>query len=349
MVNVLVLRARRTAAALVAVSLLAQSAWAQAPAPTPEGSPPAAPPASAAPPAAPPAPPPPDAGPKPLAESLTGEAKAEYEAGRLAFQAGDYATASVKFAGAHERSHDARLLFNMAVCARKLNKWSKVLGFIERYKKEGGVLLTEQDRKDADDLIGTVKSFVSPLRLTIDPPGAKVFLDDEQVGVSPLAEPVLVDAGQRRIRVSKHGFQDFTRVEDAPGGKEIAAAISLKPAKGRLLVSAGGTDTIAVDGAVVGVGRWEGDLPSGSHTVRVSGKGLRPQNQELVLKDDEIRRVDVTLSSDSSAPIWAYIGGGVLVAAGIAGGAYLLLRDDKKETGAPVQGSLGTFSLPLSR
>jgi hypothetical protein len=68
-----------------------------------------------------------------------------------------------------------------------------------------------------------------------------------------------------------------------------------------------------------------------------------------VLKDDEIRRVDVTLSSDSSAPIWAYIGGGVLVAAGIAGGAYLLLRDDKKETGAPVQGSLGTFSLPLSR
>jgi hypothetical protein len=287
--------------------------------------------------------------PKPLAETLTGEAKSEYEAGRLAFQAGDYATASVKFAAAHDRSHDARLLFNMAVCARKLNKWSRVLTYIERYKKEGGVLLSAEDRKDADELIAAVRSFVSPLRLTIDPPGATVFVDDEEVGVSPIAEPVLVDAGQRRIRVSKKGFQDFQRVEDAPGGREIAAAISLKPAKGTLLVTAGATDTIAVDGTVVGVGRWEGSVPSGTHTIRVSGKGMRPQNQELVVKDDEVRRVEVTLASESATPLWAYIGGGVLIAAGIAGGSYLLLRDDKKETRPPVQGSLGTFSLPLLR
>jgi hypothetical protein len=338
---------------LVASSVAAQTgAPAADPAPSVPGS--ATPAASAGPAAsgsaAPTSPAAPDPhAPKPLAETLTGEAKSEYEAGRLAFQAGDYATASVKFAAAHDRSHDARLLFNMAVCARKLNKWSRVLTYIERYKKEGGVLLSAEDRKDADELIAAVRSFVSPLRLTIDPPGATVFVDDEEVGVSPIAEPVLVDAGQRRIRVSKKGFQDFQRVEDAPGGREIAAAISLKPAKGTLLVTAGATDTIAVDGTVVGVGRWEGSVPSGTHTIRVSGKGMRPQNQELVVKDDEVRRVEVTLASESATPLWAYIGGGVLIAAGIAGGSYLLLRDDKKETRPPVQGSLGTFSLPLLR
>lgn len=339
---------------LVATSVAAQTGGTTGDAPpvgsaTPAASGSAAPAASGVAPAASGAAPADPHAPKPLAESLTGDAKAEYEAGRLAFQAGDYATASVKFSGAHERSHDARLLFNMAVCARKLNKWSRVLTYIERYKKEGGVLLSADDRKDADELIAAVRSFVSPLRLSIDPPGATVFVDDEEVGVSPITEPVLVDAGQRRIRVSKKGFQDFQRVEDAPGGKEIAAAITLKPAKGTLLVAAGPTDTIAVDGTVVGVGRWEGSVPSGTHTIRVSNKGMRPQNQELVVKDDEVRRVEISLTSESSTPLWAYIGGGVLLAAGIAGGSYLLLRDDKKETRPPVQGSLGTFSLPLLR
>lgn len=326
--------------------LLASTSLAQTAAPPVVEAPRAAPPP---PPPTPPTAPPAPTGPKPLAESLTGDAKAEYEAGRLAFAAGDFATASVKFGAAHEHSNDARLLFNMAVCARRLNKWSRVLVYIQRYKKEGGVLLSDQDRKDADELIGAVKQFVSPLKLTIDPPGAKVFVDDEQVGVSPLEEPVLVDAGQRRIRVSKQGFQDFQRVEDAPGGKEIAAAITLKPAKGRLVIGAAPSDSIAVDGNVVGVGKWEGELPSGSHSVRVSGKGMRPQSQEIVVKDDETRRLDITLSSEGSTPLWMYVGGGVLAAAAIGGGAYLLLRDDKKETKAPVPGSLGTFTLPLLR
>ena len=346
-------RFQRAGTFLMSACLLTSTSLAQTPGPAPAPGASAPAPATTAPPAAtaPPAPPPPPApaGAKPLAESLTGAAKEEYDAGRLAFSAGDFATASVKFGAAHEHSNDARLLFNMAVCARRLNKWSRVLVYLQRYKKEGGVLLSDQDRKDADELIGAVKPFVSPLKLTVDPPGAKVFLDDEQVGVSPLEEPVLVDAGQRRIRVSKQGYQDFQRVEDAPGGKEIAAAITLKPAKGRLAIGAAATDSIAVDGNVVGVGRWEGELPSGSHSVRVTGKGMRPQNQEIVVKDDETRRLDITLTSDASTPLWMYVGGGVLAAAAIGGGAYLLLRDDKKETSPPVPGTLGTFTLPLLR
>ena len=38
-----------------------------------------------------------------------------------------------------------------------------------------------------------------------------MFVDDVKVGVSPMKAPVLVDMGERRIRVAKDGFQDLRR------------------------------------------------------------------------------------------------------------------------------------------
>src|SRR3954462_5833949 len=49
----------------------------------------------------------------PLAESLTGQAKADYDAGRLLFGDDDFAGALVKFQRAFDNVRDVRLLWNM--------------------------------------------------------------------------------------------------------------------------------------------------------------------------------------------------------------------------------------------
>src|SRR5437867_3379084 len=68
---------------------------------------PAAPPAPAQPPPAPAQPPPPPT----LAESLTGAAKADYDAAHILYRNGDYANALTKFQAAYDKSKDPRLFW----------------------------------------------------------------------------------------------------------------------------------------------------------------------------------------------------------------------------------------------
>ena len=159
--------------------------------------------------------------PKPLSETLTGMPKAEYEAGKVLYADKDYDNAIVKFQRAYELSKDPRLLWNVAVCEKNLRRYSRMLTTLRRLLADGGPMLTDQDKKDADELAKTVEAFVSPLRLTVSEPGASVLIDDEPIGVSPLEGAVMVDVGTRKIRVTKAGYKDFVRSEQVAGGSDV--------------------------------------------------------------------------------------------------------------------------------
>ena len=57
---------------------------------------------------------------KPLVETLTGESRTEYQAGKVLFDDGDYATALQKFKNAQSKQPDPRLLYNMASAEKSL-------------------------------------------------------------------------------------------------------------------------------------------------------------------------------------------------------------------------------------
>jgi hypothetical protein len=366
------LRPRSTSTSTVAwvlvFSLTAPSVLAQAPAPkpsTPAKAPAAAPSAPAAAPSSPaasPTPPattPPAAAPqgpfkKPLAETLTGTAKSEYDAGRLLYADGDYAGASLKFQRAYEESKDPRLLWNTAAAEKNLRHYSKVVELVERYVAEGGSRLKPEDITEADALLATVRAFISTVTLDVQPEGADVFVDDVKVGVSPLAKPVLIDMGERRIRVSKEGFQDFTTTQSLQGGAPFSLMVALQPVvhQGRLRIVASPGETILVDGKQVGSGEWEGVLPSGIHSVSVSAAGKRTYQSDVAVQDNQTASVRVTLESatpaaakeDKGSMTWLWIAGGAVLATGLGVGAYFVFKPEDEE---PVPGTLGTVELPL--
>ena len=109
---------------------------------------------------------------KPLAETLTGMARAEYEAGRLLYVDGDYAGAALKFQRAYEESKDPRLLWNTAAAEKNLRHYAKVVELVERYVAEGGTRLKPEDRAEADALLVTVRAFISTVTLDVQPEGA---------------------------------------------------------------------------------------------------------------------------------------------------------------------------------
>ncbi len=235
--------------------------------------------------------------PPPLAQSLTGQAKSDYEAGKILYADGDYAGALVKFAAAHEQSHDARLLWNMGACEKNLRHYARVLALVRRYVAEGGPLITDQDRAEARELISTVEAFTAALTVTVQEPGATVIIDDEAVGLSPLPAPVIVDLGTRKLRVEKTGFVTYQATIGVGGSKELTHDVQLvrEVHEGSLTVRAGPEARILIDGNEVGRGTWTGTLPSRGHTLRVEQDGMIPHQSEVVIQDAENRVVEVPL------------------------------------------------------
>ncbi|WP_437626259.1 PEGA domain-containing protein [Sorangium sp. So ce1151] len=285
---------------------------------------------------------------RPPSETLTGEAKAEYEAARILFNDGDYGNAIIKFERAYELSRDPRLLWNIALCQKNLKRYTRLLATIEQLLRDAGPQLTEQDRKDAADLIEATRAYVSRLDLQASEAGATVLVDGQEVGQTPLREPVLLDIGARRIRVTKKGFKDVEVTEQVAGGGVVTVKATLEKEvhEGRLIVAAGPDAVISLDGRVVGRGTWEGMVASGGHTLRVTASGMESHQSEVMILDNQTRRVQVSLvprPKEGNVERWLWIGGGVAVLAGALLIGFGVLGPD-----SPVAGNTTPGSVPLS-
>src|SRR5580692_10239044 len=72
-----------------------------------------------------------------LADSLPADARRDYDAGKLLFEDGDYATALLKYQAAYDSTKDARLLWDVAVCEKSLRHYARALAALARYLTEG--------------------------------------------------------------------------------------------------------------------------------------------------------------------------------------------------------------------
>jgi hypothetical protein len=334
-------------AAVLVGSVIASSAFAQKPAPAKGGkgaAPPASPSAAASASAAPSAttPPPPPAPPT-LSDTLSGTSKADYEAGKLLFGVSDFAAALIKFNAAHDASADPRLLWNIATCEGKLHHYAKAVGMLRGYLKDGGALLSDQDRIDAAQTIQAMEPLTSTMQLSVNEPGADVFLDEQPIGKSPM-DPLLVDIGVHKVRVHKDEFSEAAEDVTVNGGAQLLVDLKLHPIlhEGRVTITAGPQDAITLDGQPTAVGSWSGVLHSGGHTLRVTAPSMLPYQNEVLVQDGQSRDIRVTLNPEPSKgilPAWAWVAGGVVVAGGLGTGAYFLFKPTSKYDGPA--GNLG--------
>lgn len=297
---------------------------------------------------------------KPLAESLTGVALAEYEAGRILYVDGDYKTAVVKFDRAYQESKDPRLLWNMAAAEKNLRHYASVEMLVQRYISESGARLTETERADAQALLATVSNFIGDVTIKVQPDGSSVSVDGAAVGVTPLEKPVRLDIGMRALEVKKDGFIPHRESFQINGGSQLLEfSLEQELHQGTLRILADPGNVIQVDGKVVGTTEWQGMVPSGAHNVHVTAEGFRPYRSDTVVQDNQATTLRITLQEDAQ-PLgamspedsgkdmtWAWIAGGAVVVAGLAVGGYYLFRPDDSGPPAPVDGTLGTIELPL--
>jgi hypothetical protein len=120
--------------------------------------------------------------------------------------------------------------------------------------------------------------------------------------------------------------------------------------EGTLIVNAGFHDTISIDGRPLATGRFDGRLPSGTHVIRITSPGMKPHQREVIVADNQVRTVDVSLEPEakSGVPAWAWVTGGALLAGGMVLGGYFLFRPAERDAPPPVAGTAppGVVLLP---
>src|SRR5688572_13378532 len=209
------------ALALAAV-LLAPQAFAEAPAPAPSApadsppSPSPSPPPSSSPPA-----------PAPDISSQLREASERYQRALKSYDEGNFDAALVEFRRAYELAPTFRILYNLGVVSLELRDYASALDYFERYLVEGAASISPEQRSEVEQKIRDLSTHVAHVTVVVDLPGSEIAVDDRPVGVSPLAAPLRINAGARKISARASGRVPDVRVIELAGGDSTRVELNL--------------------------------------------------------------------------------------------------------------------------
>ena len=131
-----------------------------------------------------------------------------------------------------------------------------------------------------------IEPFTTRATFRVNQEGAQIYhVDDELVGTSPLAAPVVLDIGERRLRATKGGFTTFEKSFVVAGGPELTIDVALEKEihEGKLVVEAPAGAVIFVDDKEVpgrragGAEGTERRPPVARHWRPVVGAPIRPR------------------------------------------------------------------------
>ena len=177
-------------------------------------------------------------------ESTKTEARARLERGRQLYAEGAFEAALVEFQRAYELNPSYKILYNIGLIEQQLNDFVAALRNYQRYLVEGKGEIPASRRTEVEKSIATLKQSVATVVVTVDLADAEVSIDDVAIGRSPLPEPVMVNAGHRRVVATKDG-RSAVKVVSVAGGDTSALTLEIgAPPKPSLATT---TTTVARD------------------------------------------------------------------------------------------------------
>jgi tetratricopeptide (TPR) repeat protein len=163
-------------------------------------------------------------------------AAVDLEAGRHHFDRGveyyrdgNVTAALIEFKRAYATAPNYRVLYNLGQVSNTLGDYTAAESYFQQYLKDGGAEIDSARRRDLENTLGKLAGRITTVNLTCNVAGAELFVDDVSVGTSPLAEPVRVSAGTRRLSAAISGRRRAARAVEAAGGESLAVRLVLEP------------------------------------------------------------------------------------------------------------------------
>lgn len=232
-----------------------------------------------------------------------------------------YDDAIALYTRAYETNGMPAALYNRGRVHQARGQWVKALDDIDRFAREATPELRARV-PDLEAIQSELRSHIATVSMTANVAGARILVRGVDVGTTPLAKPLRLDAGKARVEVNAEGHQSHTEEIDLPGGRESAFAFTLQPIvrTGVLVVRAtsdGGDVTI--DGKALGRSPLEAELAPGTHRIAIRKEGFVDASTSAVLAVGERKEVVVPLESKPSifGRWWFWAGASAIVAGGV--------------------------------
>ncbi|MCA9629681.1 MAG: tetratricopeptide repeat protein [Myxococcales bacterium] len=159
------------------------------------------------------------------------EARERYDRAIKLYEDADFDGALVELERAYQLRPSYKLLYNIARVRVAMNDYASALKGYRRYLAEGGDKIPSTRRDEVRAEIEKLERRVASLTVEVDVDGAEIYVDDALVGSSPMTEPVLVNAGVRRIAVRHPDYSQQGRRLSIAGGDEESLSIRMKTTK----------------------------------------------------------------------------------------------------------------------
>lgn len=194
----------------------------------------------------------------PTAETtvMTDKARQLYEDGLALSKKSKWLDARASFLAAWSLNQHWQIAGILADCEFELGKYRDAAEHASYYLRNSPL-----DRHDrAEELLNKAKAMIVTLTVAVASPGAEVLIDDVAVGRAPLAEPLFVEPGARKVTVRLAGRPDVVKTIRATAGAAEVVKLSFPsesiPGPALVPISvAGPNKAIAVSGvAITGLG-----------------------------------------------------------------------------------------------
>jgi hypothetical protein len=185
----------------------------------------------------------------------------------------DYQGALVEFEASVGLHPTKAGLFNLALCYRRLSRYGEALmtygRLLEEFAGEIDDDLRDQVQGDIDD----IRRITAELVIEVDQPGAKIRINGDPVGESPLADPLYLGPREYEVTVRLDGFEPLSREIKLVSGQQRVLELELEPLRAMLTVKTNSVDgaTIELDGEEVGTTPLAPlSVEPGRHTVTIT-------------------------------------------------------------------------------
>jgi len=153
------------------------------------------------------------------------EAGKHFQRGVSLYTEADYRAALVEFKRAYEIAPNAAVLYNIGQTHYQLQNYAAALSTLDRYLTEAGAAASH--RPEVEQTLETLKARVGKVEVTTNLADCEITIDDELVGKTPLAQPVLVSIGRRKVTAMHEGRPPETRFVEVAAGDTVKMTLSL--------------------------------------------------------------------------------------------------------------------------
>lgn len=154
------------------------------------------------------------------------EARVHFEQGVKLYEEGQHEQAAIAFARAYEIAPSYKLLFNIGQAEAELKHYALALDAFTRYLAEGGDEVPPDRVEVVASEIKRLNALVGMVELDCAIAGAKIKIDNETKGETPLENPIFVDIGKHEVVVS-HGKEELLReVVRVAGGQTVTLEVA---------------------------------------------------------------------------------------------------------------------------